>query len=111
MAPDGVEEGGERVPNLLREVWSLSYENSVHTRVVQRGGSPWAEAVHDAGPVEELEAGLGAERVWSALRREDVIRGEEGGRQGPDRHRGEEGERMPVVEGPGEEGLPAADAT
>jgi hypothetical protein len=64
MAPDvvadaiEVEEGGEQVLDLVREALSLSYENSVYTPVVQRGGSGWVEAVHDDGPVEELEAGL-----------------------------------------------------
>jgi hypothetical protein len=52
-----VEEAGERVLNLIREVLSSSETNSVYTPVVQRGGSRWAEAVYDAGPVEELEAG------------------------------------------------------
>ena len=50
----------------------------------------------DAG----LEAGLGEERVWSALRREDVIR-IEGGQQGVDDGRGEEVVLL-VGEGSGE---------
>jgi hypothetical protein len=64
MAPDvvadaiEVEEGGEQVLNLIREVLSLSYGNSAYTPVVEWGGSGWVEAVHDDGRVEELEAGL-----------------------------------------------------
>jgi hypothetical protein len=64
MAPDvvadaiEVEESGEQALNLIRGVLSLSYENSLCTPVVQRGGSGWVEAVHDDGRVEELEAGL-----------------------------------------------------
>jgi hypothetical protein len=96
VAPDvvadaiGAEEGGEQALNLIREVLSL-HENSVYAPVVERGGSGWVEAVHDDGPVEELEAGLvewvggrlvervdaglearlGEERVWSANRVEE----------------------------------------
>jgi hypothetical protein len=113
-----VEEGGEQSLNLIREVWSLLYENSVYTPVVQRGGSLWVGAVDDAGPAEELEAGLvewvegrpaewvdagleaelGEERVWSALRIEDVIR-IDGGQQGLEDGRGEEVVLMLVGEG------------
>jgi hypothetical protein len=41
MAADaiGVEEAGKQVLNLIREVLSLSDQNSVHSPVVQRGGS------------------------------------------------------------------------
>jgi hypothetical protein len=53
-----VEEAGEQVLNLIREVSSVCDQNPVYYPVVQRGGSLWVEAGYDAGPVDELEAGL-----------------------------------------------------